>query len=870
MKHVLHNISKILISLWLVASCGIYAQVSSYPYNEDFENGANGWIAGSLLSNPMGSWALGDPSGKAVLHHAHSGVNCWTTNLLGNTTTGERSFLESPDFDFSNLLLPKLSLWMQHSLADSQCGANIWYTTNNGTKWYLVGSEQDPDWYSLNHIPQAPGYPAPMSASPIAVPGFTKDPSRNNGWYNVSKVLGNLGGQASVKFRIYYSDYDTSGGAVSFPQEGFNIDDITIEETFSFSLGLPDTITVCPGMAIDMKVSNAGGLVQWSTGHVGDSIVTNKAGWVRCSLVAGTITYRDSVCIIHQAPQLRGGVIQEFSAARRKDSVFSCTNQQPYLYFFPNPAIQHHTWIAPTGQSSDSTRISLSQKGMYRLQQTDYLSCMVEDSIQMVPVIPTLLTLPNEVNHCDSVDVSVTLGPHHASTLYPVWYTQQGTLSDTLPVKASYRFGEPGTLIFSVIDGLNLCHVHDTTEVYIGPIQTSVFVSPEYGNNEGYAYIENGPNWKGTAPVSYNWDNTGYVPDDTLKYLSQGNYTVWIQDVLGCKDTADFTITHDIAVFPGDTDRDGIVGMMDLFPIGMYYNRTGPPRPNASFSWTPQPGPAWNVNISSGNDLQHVDVSGNGTVNDADTFGIFQNYSFVHTNKKSSGAPAISFRMPDTVNTGDTLRIPVLIGDPNMTVKNTYGLAFSIMYDTAMVVENSVRLDFSGSWLGVKGQDLITMGLDFFDKGRVDIGMVRNDLIRRAGYGRLCDVIVVIDDHIGKRNLPFRLDFSDIHAIDSDGRVVDLDGTPGVTMPTTGISPSWESSIQLYPNPTNSIAYLSHVGLGKGSVDVFDIGGKKMISKDLHATGLTPIDLEEYPPGIYMILIRGKGGEVYQKIMRRP
>lgn len=69
-----------MIIVTLFISQNINAQITVYPYTENFEAGAGGWIEDNTNN---GTWALGTPTG-AVINSAATGVNSWATNLTGN------------------------------------------------------------------------------------------------------------------------------------------------------------------------------------------------------------------------------------------------------------------------------------------------------------------------------------------------------------------------------------------------------------------------------------------------------------------------------------------------------------------------------------------------------------------------------------------------------------------------------------------------------------------------------------------------------------------------------------------------------------------------------------------------------------------
>ena len=94
-----------------------YRNVNPAPvetlFSEDFENGPVGWTHGGSQDE----WELGVPTfGPAS---AHSGANCWGTNLDGLYANNDDCWLQSPRIDLSHLASANLSFWVWNSVQDS-------------------------------------------------------------------------------------------------------------------------------------------------------------------------------------------------------------------------------------------------------------------------------------------------------------------------------------------------------------------------------------------------------------------------------------------------------------------------------------------------------------------------------------------------------------------------------------------------------------------------------------------------------------------------------------------------------------------------------------------------------------------------------
>ncbi|MFT5777075.1 MAG: hypothetical protein ACI837_000006 [Crocinitomicaceae bacterium] len=198
-----------LVTLVLLIQWQANAQITVYPYFEDFESGAGGWTI-----NPGGTWALGTPAG-AVINSAASGTQAYVTNLTGLYNNGETGSVQSPVFDFTALTSPgiQVSIWIDAEF--SWDGMVLQSSIDGGTSWQNVGALGDPvNWYNDGTILGAPGGQQT---------GWTgSGASGTGGWVSASHLLNGLGGQSSVLLRFAFG----SDGSITF--EGVAFDDINV------------------------------------------------------------------------------------------------------------------------------------------------------------------------------------------------------------------------------------------------------------------------------------------------------------------------------------------------------------------------------------------------------------------------------------------------------------------------------------------------------------------------------------------------------------------------------------------------------------------------------------------------------------------
>ena len=220
MKKFLLSLSLLfVISIWSVD-----AQITSYPYSEDFESGDGGWVVDG--TNP-GTWALGTPA-AGVINSADSGTNAWVTNLTGNYNNNENGIVTSPVFDLSSLVSPSIEMSIWWNSEFSWDGAVLQSSIDGGTSWQNVGAEDDPNnWFNDGTINGNPG------GQQIGWTG--RGTTGSGGWVIARHALNGLGGQANVILRVAFG----SDGSVQ--DEGFAFDTISI---FEVTCPEPSGITI--------------------------------------------------------------------------------------------------------------------------------------------------------------------------------------------------------------------------------------------------------------------------------------------------------------------------------------------------------------------------------------------------------------------------------------------------------------------------------------------------------------------------------------------------------------------------------------------------------------------------------------------------
>jgi gliding motility-associated-like protein len=254
------KITLFLFLLSLVTITSIEAQITTFPYTEDFESGDGGWVADNTEN---GTWALGAPTG-AIINSAASGANAWVTNLSGNYNVNENSWVTSPVFDFTALAAPSIEMNIWYDIEFSWDGAVLQSSIDSGTTWVNVGANGDPNnWYTDNTIGGEPGGQQ-EGWSGTGTAG-------TNAWVTARHALTGLAGEANVIFRIAF------GSDGSVVDEGFGFDDINI-----FEVSCPEPTAVAISNATETTAD-----VNWTAG--GTETIWNLE-WGTAGFTPGTGT----------------------------------------------------------------------------------------------------------------------------------------------------------------------------------------------------------------------------------------------------------------------------------------------------------------------------------------------------------------------------------------------------------------------------------------------------------------------------------------------------------------------------------------------------------------------------------------------------
>jgi hypothetical protein len=328
-------------------------------------------------------------------------------------------------------------------------------------------------------------------------------------------------------------------------------------------------------------------------------------------------------------------------------------------------------------------------------------------------------------------------------------------------------------------------------------------------------------------------------------------------------------------VWPGDANYDLTADNNDILNIGLAFSYTGPVRAGASTAWVAQPATDWSAQFANGANLKHADTDGSGLVDLDDTLAVSLNYGMMHPPRlmpqvvSSLPPPALyTVTNPDTVSLSDTVEVDIYLGTSSVPVDSIYGIAFTLNFDSTLVSNSYLGLDFSNCWMGVPQVDLITFHQNMLSQGRIDMALVRTDQQNINGFGLLGRLGIVIVDNVGaKVTMPITI--SDITALTASEILIPvstvLDSVVIDTAATVGIhQPIAELPVTIYPNPVQDQLYI-HAGSIITSYEIQSAAGRLVSQQNVDNENIY-INTSKLAEGVYFIRILSDAGVAVRKI----
>jgi hypothetical protein len=333
-------------------------------------------------------------------------------------------------------------------------------------------------------------------------------------------------------------------------------------------------------------------------------------------------------------------------------------------------------------------------------------------------------------------------------------------------------------------------------------------------------------------------------------------------------------------VWPGDVNLDGEVTMLDFLEVGYNLGHEGPSRMYQSTGiFRALRAEDWDSDLMNGySNVKHADTDGNGEVNCADTVYIDNFYrrqhSLVPTPVYDRGEfPFILNIIDPNVDIGDIAEIEIQIGDENNPVINLGGFSYELDYNTDVVDESSLGVNFYKNGWATLNSALMHMYQKPWD-GRLESGFVRSNGNKVSGKGGVEKLSFIVEDDLGGLRkegkaiqIPFY--FKNILVLGDDGRYVQLpDQVAYLTIAGTDVEPELNpADLLVYPNPTNDVLNVHLNGKNQLiSMALYSFDGAliKEIKNSDQKHEL--FDVQNLPNGLYLLRAETTLGPISKKI----
>ncbi len=315
-------------------------------------------------------------------------------------------------------------------------------------------------------------------------------------------------------------------------------------------------------------------------------------------------------------------------------------------------------------------------------------------------------------------------------------------------------------------------------------------------------------------------------------------------------------------IWPGDTDSNKVVNNFDVFNIGFAYGETGPTRMNPTLDFLPQYAAPWNDNGLDDVNFRHADTDGNGVVDEQDILAVNLNYDLTH-NLQEAGDTRESFEVDfiyETVTADNWVHVAVVLGSATEPINDFYGAGFIIEYDQNMVVPNTAHVDFSESWTGTFFDDFIALQKDFYDEGRLDVGLVRIDQQGVDGSGKIGSFRFQLPPDV--EFTPFTLTARAGEGIRADKSRYELETVEVVVTNVKEFLPL--SAIQVYPNPVKTELLLNiPTEFEVTEIQLFGTNGQMV---EQYTNNARTLEVSSLPTGLYYLRILTTEGTWTDKV----
>ena len=380
-------------------------------------------------------------------------------------------------------------------------------------------------------------------------------------------------------------------------------------------------------------------------------------------------------------------------------------------------------------------------------------------------------------------------------------------------------------------------------------------------------------------------------PDGSCASASVTNVTVTIGSTTGTADCAEQD-----CVWPGDTNRDGVVDVSDLLPIGYAMGQSGTPRlatdPNA---WSGQFSEDWNRELN-GVDLKHVDANGDQIISALDTQVVMANLGRTYRlrpEQQTFTAFDLSLIGPASAEPGDLVELAIVTGNNAVIVEDIYGFRFPFTYDNEAVDPNTIKVTFDeDSWMSY-ASPLAALTNNDPDAGIIETAVTRTNGNPISGFGEIGKLsAVIVEDIYGFLDGPdgetgdefIDIEFGGLQGLAMSGagygdavrvnpiqiRITPTDPTDLSVSTAEEAQAFLSSKLKTFPNPATDQLTVHLNGQQRfQQMQLTDMTGRRILSLEGLDTNHQVLNLTDLRAGAYTLTLVTKAGVVNRLIQVR-
>lgn len=380
--------------------------ITTFPYTESFESGAGGWTSGGTFND----WALGTPS-KPVISSAASGNKCWITGGLSSSfyNYDQRSYVQSPCFDFSTLANPHISFYVSWETEYQYDGASFQYSINGGSSWSNVGAYGDvtdclnQNWFnyaSINNLSTLANPKGGWSGTLLPTSGNCIGGNGSGGWLPVKHSMPSLAGQSNVMFRFVFG-----AGTLCNDYDGFAFDQVVIRNNVPLTLTSNSTTAGCATADGTAMVNVSGGAAPYN--YLWSPPVSTTAAATALTMGTYSVTVADAAgCNAETTIQVTQSPGVAFALSCVPDT---CNGSKGSVSTTVSNGTAPYTYLWSNTTQSISAQNNL-QTGNYSLIVTDSRGCSAMEFFDIGNISDLSISLGSDTIICPGTIYSITPG----------------------------------------------------------------------------------------------------------------------------------------------------------------------------------------------------------------------------------------------------------------------------------------------------------------------------------------------------------------------------------------------------------------------------------------------------------------------------